>query len=75
MAAAHNENHGNRLLRQPARQPWTIATAVLVAQIFISSDHKNGQDDGLFDHIIVAMEAAVARQWRQQDNQFERYNE
>ena len=40
----------------------------------ISSDHWNGRYDGLFDHIVVAMEAGVASQWQRQSDQFESDN-
>ena len=40
----------------------------------ISSGHWNGRYDGLFDHIVVAMEAGVASPWRQQGGQFESHN-
>ena len=38
------------------------------------SGHRNDRYDGLFDHIVVAMEAGVASQRQRQGDQFESHN-
>ena len=37
----------------------------------MSSGHWNGRYNGLFDVIVVAMEAGVASPWQRQGGQFE----
>ena len=40
----------------------------------ISRDHYNNLQDGVFNHLVVAMESVIANQCPQQDGQFESYN-